>query len=73
MNEAHKQYSIIDAIPQTDLSVGVLMVLVKGPWLDPCSVNAAGDFRTLLFDILRDTYLQKLLAKVKKTTTFAFY
>jgi hypothetical protein len=43
--------------PQTDLSVGVLMVLVKGPWLHPCSVRGCRGAQTLLFHILCDLTL----------------
>ena len=48
-------------IPQTDLSVGVLTVLVKGPWLVACSVDAASDSQTLLFHTLRDPTLKNTM------------
>ena len=48
-------------IPQTDLSVGVLTVLVKGPWLRPCSVDGCHGAQTLLFLILRHLTLKNTM------------
>ena len=45
--DIESQIELVYLVPQTDLSVGVLTVLVKGPWLGPCSVEFAAEHFSL--------------------------
>jgi hypothetical protein len=57
-------------IHQTDLSVGVLTVLYKGPWMVCGSVARAGEHFSLYSTLFGDTYLQKRFMKLKFKCNF---
>jgi hypothetical protein len=48
-------------VAKTDLSVGVLTVLYKGPCLIPCSVDAAGQHFILYSRVLGDLTLKNIV------------
>ena len=57
-------------IPQTDLSVGVLTVLYKGPCLRPCSFDGCRSSFTHVKMRLESSDVQKPLVKVTKERNF---
>ena len=50
-------------ITHTDLSVGVLLVLVRGPMIRLRSVRVNGQQNSLYFTVLGDTYPKRQFAK----------